>query len=71
MYTCEGNPLVVSIRPLLQSGTPNEYAECLSMLPGIPPTGKRIGIPFIAVVNIRGDRLYHENISWDQASVFV
>jgi len=24
-----------------------------------------------AVVNIRGDRLYHEHISWDQASVLV
>lgn len=23
----------------------------------------------MAVVNIRGDRLYHEHISWDQASV--
>ena len=26
-------------------------------------------MPFTAVVNIRGDRLYHEHISWDQASV--
>ena len=26
-------------------------------------------IPFVSVVNIRGDRLYHEHISWDQASV--
>ncbi len=25
----------------------------------------------MAVVNIRGDRLYHEHISWDQASVLV
>lgn len=26
-------------------------------------------IPFTAVVNIRGDRLYHEHIAWDQSSV--
>lgn len=26
-------------------------------------------IPFNAVVNIRGDRLYHEHIAWDQGSV--
>lgn len=34
----------------------------------MPPTHKYIEIPFIAVVNIRGDRLYHEHITWDQAS---
>lgn len=39
------------------------------ILPGIPPTGRYLQIPFTAVVNIRGDRLYHEHISWDQATV--
>ncbi|KAI2631108.1 hypothetical protein GGS21DRAFT_163912 [Xylaria nigripes] len=38
------------------------------LLPGIPPTHKHLRIPFSAVVNIRGDRLYHEHISWDQAT---
>lgn len=28
-------------------------------------------IPFTAVVNIRGDRLYHEHIAWDQLTVLV
>lgn len=28
-------------------------------------------VPFTAVVNIRGDRLYHEHISWDQGTVLV
>ena len=37
-------------------------------LPGIPPTGKRGELPFTAVVNIRGDRLYHEHIAWDQGT---
>ncbi|CAE6381015.1 unnamed protein product [Rhizoctonia solani] len=41
------------------------------MLPGIPPTGKHVKVPFVAVVNIRGDKLYHEHIYWDQASVLV
>ncbi|ELU44358.1 carboxymethylenebutenolidase [Rhizoctonia solani AG-1 IA] len=40
-------------------------------LPGIPPTGKYVKVPFVAVVNIRGDKLYHEHIYWDQASVLV
>jgi carboxymethylenebutenolidase len=40
-------------------------------IPGIPPTGKRVEVPFTAVVNVRGDRLYHEHIAWDQASVLA
>lgn len=39
------------------------------LIPGIPPTGRKAQIPFTAVVNIRGDRLYHEHISWDQATL--
>ena len=38
-------------------------------IPGIPPTGITLHIPFVAIVNIRGDRLYHEHITWDQATV--
>ncbi|KAF3069090.1 carboxymethylenebutenolidase [Daldinia childiae] len=39
------------------------------LIPGIPATGRFISIPFTSVVNIRGDRLYHEHISWDQATL--
>ncbi|KAH8886563.1 hypothetical protein GQ53DRAFT_727560 [Thozetella sp. PMI_491] len=39
------------------------------LAPGIPPTGLKLEIPFTAVVNVRGDRLYHEHISWDQGTV--
>ena len=41
------------------------------MLPGVPPTGKYVEVPTIAIVNFRGDKLYHEHIYWDQASVLV
>lgn len=41
------------------------------MLPGVPPTGKHVRVPFVAVVNVRGDKLYHEHIYWDQASVLA
>ncbi|KAJ5662595.1 uncharacterized protein N7477_010211 [Penicillium maclennaniae] len=41
------------------------------LLPGIPATGKPLRIPFTSVVNIRGDRLYHEHIAWDQATALV
>lgn len=36
-------------------------------IPGIPPTGKAVRLPMVSVVNVRGDRLYHEHIWWDQA----
>jgi carboxymethylenebutenolidase len=41
------------------------------MLPGIPPTGKRVEIPLVAIVRVRNGKLAHEHIYWDQASVLV
>ena len=41
------------------------------MLPGIPPTGKRVEVPLVAIVHFRNDKLAHEHIYWDQASVLV
>ncbi|KAK3322002.1 hypothetical protein B0H66DRAFT_553085 [Apodospora peruviana] len=48
------------------SFTHNQMVDWL--LPGVPQTGKKVELIFYAVVNIRGDRLYHEHIAWDQAS---
>jgi carboxymethylenebutenolidase len=41
------------------------------MLPGIPPTGKRVELALIVVVQFDGHKLAQENIYWDQASVLV
>jgi carboxymethylenebutenolidase len=41
------------------------------MLPGVAPTGKYVEIPMLGVISFRGDKLYHEHIYWDQASVLV
>ena len=41
------------------------------MLPGIPPTGKRVEIALVVVVQFDGDKLAHEHLYWDQASVLV
>jgi len=41
------------------------------MLPGIPPTGKRVEVPLVAIVRFRKGKLAHEHIYWDQASVLV
>lgn len=41
------------------------------MLPGIPPTGRTVEIPTVAIVKFNGDKVAHEHIYWDQASVLV
>ena len=41
------------------------------MLPGIPPTGKRVEVGLVVVVQFDGDKLAHEHLYWDQASVLV
>ncbi len=41
------------------------------MLPGVPPTGRKVEIPLVAIVRFVGDKVSHEHIYWDQASVLV
>ena len=41
------------------------------MLPGIPPTGREVSVPTVAIVQFEGDKLVREHIYWDQASVLV
>ncbi|CBQ70569.1 conserved hypothetical protein [Sporisorium reilianum SRZ2] len=40
-------------------------------LPGVPPTGKRLRIPMVGIVNLRGDKLAYESLYWDQANALV
>lgn len=41
------------------------------MLPGVAPTRRYVEIPLVGIVCFRGNKLYHEHIYWDQASVLV
>lgn len=41
------------------------------MLPGVPPTNKRVEIIIVSIVSLRAGRLYSEHTYWDQASVLV
>jgi carboxymethylenebutenolidase len=41
------------------------------MLPGVAPTGKKVEIALLAIVRFEGDKVAHEHIYWDQASVLV
>jgi carboxymethylenebutenolidase len=41
------------------------------ILPGVAPTGKRVEIAMLVVVQFDGEKLAHEHLYWDQASVLV
>jgi hypothetical protein len=41
------------------------------MLPGVPATGKKVEILMVSIVVLRGGKLYHEHVYWDQASVLL
>lgn len=41
------------------------------ILPDVAPTGKRVEVPVVAIVQFRDGKLAHEHLYWDQASVLV
>ena len=41
------------------------------MLPEISPTNKEVEVALVIICCIRGGKLYHEHIYWDQAAVLV
>jgi len=45
--------------------------EIKIMFPGIPPTGKYVEIPLVVVMKFDGDKIAHEHIYWDQASLLA
>src|SRR6266516_13897 len=43
--------------------------EMDAILPGVPPTGKHVRLPFCVVVGFRDGNVAHEHIYWDQGSL--
>ena len=41
------------------------------LLPGIPPTGKRVELPHVIVMKFENGKVAHERLYWDQASLLV
>lgn len=41
------------------------------LLPGVPPTGRRIEMVIVLVVQFENGKMVHEHIHWDQASALV
>lgn len=77
-----GNPPDMTLAPLSRTIGANQVVDefILSfthttaidwLLPGIAPTGYKVEIPMLGVIRFRGDKLCHEHIYWDQASVLV
>jgi carboxymethylenebutenolidase len=77
-----GNPADMRMIPISRTvgalQVVDEFIMCFThdreidwMLPGVAPTGKYVEIAMVAIISFRGDKLYHEHIYWDQASVMV
>lgn len=45
--------------------------EMDQLLPGVAPTGRPVKLAFCVVAKFEGDKLAHEHIYWDQASLLV
>jgi carboxymethylenebutenolidase len=41
------------------------------LLPGIPPTGRRVELPHVVVMAFENGKVAHERLYWDQASLLV
>jgi carboxymethylenebutenolidase len=41
------------------------------ILPGVPPTGKRVEIASVAIIQFRDGKISHEHLYWDQASALA
>lgn len=41
------------------------------LLPGVAPTGRRVEVAVCTVVGMKNDKIAHEHVYWDQASVLA
>jgi carboxymethylenebutenolidase len=81
-YFLPGNPRDTESKPVARTVGANrivdELVHCFThdiempwILPGIAPTGKRVEVALVAVVEFDGDKIAGERIYWDQASVLA
>ncbi len=41
------------------------------LLPGVPPTGRRVELALIVIIAFKNGKMHHEHILWDQASALA
>lgn len=81
-YFLPANPADTAAQPVARTIGANRIVEELIhsfthdiempwILPGVPPTGKRVEVALVAVVEFEGDKIAGERIYWDQASVLA
>jgi carboxymethylenebutenolidase len=70
--------LVPISRTVGQDRVIDEFVVCFThdvempaILPGVPPTGRYVELPHVAVVGFAGSKIAYEHIYWDQASILV
>ena len=68
-----GNPPDTELRPVSRTVGVDQIVDemvfCFThtceidwMLPGVPPTGKRVEVPLVAIVRFEGDKIAHEHL---------
>jgi carboxymethylenebutenolidase len=45
--------------------------EMPALLPGVPPSGREVELPFVVIMGIEGGKVAYEHIYWDHASLLV
>ena len=45
--------------------------EIPAMVPEISPTGRYVELPLVVVMKFKGNKIEHEHIYWDQASLLL
>ena len=81
-YFIPGNPPSLKMRLLSRTVGTDRVADEMYvsfrhtqevpwMLPGVKPTDKEVEVALVAIVCIRGGKLYQEHIYWDQATVLA
>ena len=46
-------------------------SEIPFLLPGVTPTGRKVRVAMVVVMGFEGDKVAHEHIYWDQATVLA
>ena len=57
------------VEELVMSFTHDVQVDVL--LPGVPPTGRRVELPVVVVMGFDGDKVAYEHIYWDQGSLLA
>jgi carboxymethylenebutenolidase len=81
-YFIPGMPADVELAPISRTVGQNRIVDefvfrCTHtvqmdwLLPGVPPTGRRLELVTVVIVSFENGKIHHEHIHWDQATALV